>query len=386
MSLHFTSGGSDVRLLSGGRILSAVALGAALCLAQTSMAGSVRTFSTAGPVTTFSAGPYVLPETISQAPSTFGSFGGDYIIPDFNAENPNGNVWAVPSGGGSPVSIATNGNVAVRGGVFLPSNWGANAGSFLEVGLATSGVTAPVLIVSPNGTVQQFSSLSVNAGQPVIAPSSFGSFGGQVVIPNSPTTGGGSVVLLAPNGSSSTLAAGANVPAGGGAAFAPSGFGSRGGSLFVDGLSGNQIVSISANGTVTPFATVPLKAGQPSPFQMQFSPAGFLPGQGPLLFVSIRGSTLGGGTLGDVLAYNSSGELVASLRSDLGLTSFDPRGLLFIPDPTNPGQSDLLVSNAEPEILLISGAAFAAVPEPSGLTLGLLAGVGLALRRWRKRL
>jgi hypothetical protein len=368
------------------RILFAIGLCAMLAGPGAAVADSV---------TTFSSGPYVLPETISQAPSTFGNFAGNYIIPDFNAGNPNGNVWAVGPAGGPPVSIATNGSVAVRGGVFLPSNWGSNAGAFLEAGYSTggngtqAGAPAPVLIVSANGTVTPFSSLMVAAGQPAVVPTSFGNFGGQVAIPNydpnSPTSVG-TVTMLATNGTSTTLASGSALPAAtAAAAFAPAGFGAKSGKLFVDGLNGNQIVSISADGTVTPFATVPLKTGQVSPFQMAFSPAGFLAGQGPLLFVSVRGSTTGGGTMGDVLAYNSDGQEVASFQAGPGLISFDPRGLLFIVDPSNPNQTDLLVSNAEPEILLVPSSAFVAVPEPASLAFGLLGGIGLALVRRGKR-
>jgi hypothetical protein len=348
-----------------------------------------------GPVTVFSGpGPYLLPETISQAPAGFGSAGGKYIVPDFN----NLNVWAVPTTGGAPTNIATNfaNNtfVGVRGGVFLPSNWGSNAGNFLEVGqVPVSNTAAPVLIVSPNGSsysVSAFSNITLNGGQPQIAPSGFGSYGGDVVVPNYDSkTLNSTITIIAPNGTTTSLASGSSLPlAAGGAAFAPSGFGALGGDLFVDGLSSDHhIDAVDANGNVTPFVNVPLQPGQLTPFQMAFSPSGFLPGEGSLLFVSIRGSTQGGGTLGDVLAYDSNGTLVASLRTDLGLSSFDPRGLLFIPDPSNPSQTDLLISDASSgRILLFAPQAFTATPEPSSLALctaGLLSLVGG--RWWRRK-
>jgi hypothetical protein len=345
----------------------------------------------AGPVTVFSGpGPYVLPETISQSPAGFGAQGGNYIVPDFITLN----VYAVPTSGGAPTTIATNivnGNpVEVRGGVFLPSNWGSNAGNFLEVGQTPSGTPAPVLIVSPNGSnysVSTFSNVTLNAGQPQVAPSGFGSFAGQVAIPNFDSTGNGTITMLAPNGSASILATGPSLPnTPFGAAFAPGGFGSFGGSLFVDSGAGGQIDAVAADGTSTPFATAPLKPGQTSLFEMAFSPASFFPGQGQLLFVSVRGSTTGGGTLGDVLVYNSSGTLVASLRADLGLSAFDPRGLLFIPDPSNPSQTDLLISDAsDAQILLLAPGAFAATPEPSSLALGTASLFSLAGGIWRRR-
>jgi hypothetical protein len=345
-------------------------------------------------VTVFSGpGPYLLPETISQAPTGFGTQGGNYIVPDFN----NLNVWAVPTTGGAPTNIATNEAngtfVQARGGVFLPSNWGSNAGNFLEVGqVPVTNTAAPVLIVAPNGagySVSAFSNISLAAGQPQVAPSGFGSFGGQVAVPNFDSAGNGTITMIAPNGSTSILATGPSLPLiPFGTAFAPSGFGTFGGSLFVDSgaaLSG-QIVSVDSNGNVTPFATAPLTPGQPSLFEMAFSPANFFPGEGQLLFVSVRGSTTGGGTLGDVLVYNSSGTLVASLRTDLGLNTFDPRGLLFIPDPSNPSQTDLLISDASVgQILLFAPGAFASTPEPSSLALGSVGLLGLAGGAWRRR-
>ena len=55
--------------------------------------------------------------------------------------------------------------------------------------------------------------------------------------------------------------------------------------------------------------------------------------------VSIRASTIGGGTLGDVRALNAHVTVVADLRTDLGLTAFDPRGLFFASDDS------LLIAN-----------------------------------------
>lgn len=367
------------------------------CLLVVAVAGlllsSTAIPAKAGPVIVFSGpGPYLLPETISLAPASFGTAAGSYIVPDFN----NLNVWAVPSNGGTPTNIATNlvNNtfVNVRGGVFLPSSWGANAGNFMEVGqVPISNTAAPVLLVAPNGssyTVSQLANIALNAGQPQIAPSGFGSYGGDVVVPNfDSTTFVSTITMIAPNGSTTSLASGSSLPTGlGGAAFAPSGFGTLGGKLFVDSLINGQIDSVDANGNVTLFTTAPLNPGQPSPFQMAFSPSGFFPGEGPLLFVSIRGSTTGGGTLGDVLAYNSSGTLVASLRTDLGLTSFDPRGLLFIPDPSNPNQTELLISDASSgRILLFTPTAFVTTPEPSTLSLGIVGLLGLVGGNWWRR-
>jgi hypothetical protein len=162
-------------------------------------------------------------------------------------------------------------------------------------------------------------------------------------------------------------------------AFAPSGFGALGGRLFTSDTFGDQIVSIAPDGTVTPFANIPLLAGQTGLRQIEFSPPGFIEGYGSLLFVSVSGSPSGGGTLGDVLALDSGGQIVARLRPDLGLEKFDPRGLYFI------DSQNLLVSDSSDPILLITPAGFQVVPEPSTLVLF---GLGLAglVAYGRKRL
>jgi len=99
-----------------------------------------------------------------------------------------------------------------------------------------------------------------------------------------------------------------------------------------------------------------------------------LPGlTGDLLFVSVSGSTHGGGTQGDVLAIDQSGTVVASLRTIDDLAKFDPRGLFFEGDR-------LYVSDASDPIVVAVAADFLPgrngnVPEPSTLLL-LLAGIG----------
>ena len=90
----------------------------------------------AQPVTVFSGSPlYRTPETISQAPASFGAFGGDYFIPDFNRAALNGNIWRVPSAGGAAHFLRDQcrlhflgGTVSTRHGVGnefgqVPGNW-----------------------------------------------------------------------------------------------------------------------------------------------------------------------------------------------------------------------------------------------------------------------
>ena len=166
--------------------------------------------------------------------------------------------------------------------------------------------------------------------------------------------------------------------------FAPDNFGTFGGTLLTTG-KGGQIFSVGANGSSTLFTDIPLAGVQLTNGlrQMTFSPSGFLPGYGSLLFVSVSGSNGGGGTAGDVLTLDSGGNVVASLRQTQGLTKFDPRGLFFTSD------NHLLISDAADPIQISSPSDFvmhaAAVPEPSSLAmLGLgMAGATLFARRRR---
>jgi hypothetical protein len=215
---------------------------------------------------------------------------------------------------------------------------------------------------------------------PAIAPAGFGSFGGEVFI-----TGQTGIVYQLDNQANLTPFAGPGDFSVRffGIAFAPAGWGSVGGEMLVsDGVSG-KIDAIDASGNLTNFVTLADVNPAFGLRQMAFAPAGFLPGfNESLLFVSKSGSGGGGGTLGDVLALDSSGAVVAHLRSDLGLSKFDPRGLLF------PGDGTLLISDTSDPIQIADAAAFqppTAVPEPSSMAILACGLIALAVRCARKR-
>ena len=320
--------------------------------------GLVFSQSSASAIEVFSTG-MIQPETLSPAPDAFAGHGGDYFVPDFGGSVPaNSKIWIVPKTGGAPTQFVATPDAFYRGGTFLPSNWGTMAGDFVATGFSSDGTTGRADIFVGNGTRTIFKSFANDTlGAPLIAAASFGSFGGDLLVGGVTSN---SLFAIAPSGTTTTIASSGLPSAPGGLAFSPNSFGLRSHELFLDGLNDNRIVTVASNGTVTPFSTIPLKPGQVSTTQMAFSPAGFLPGAGPLLFVSIRASTTGGGTLGDVLALNAHGTVVADLRTDLGLTAFDPRGLFFTSDDS------LLIANTSDSahsVLLVTHADFQRVPE-----------------------
>jgi hypothetical protein len=330
----------------------------ALCLVAVPLLGVILCRSTASAIEVFSTG-MVQPETISQAPDNFAGHGGDYFVPDFGGAIPaNSKIWIVPQAGGAPTQFVATPDAFYRGGTFLPSSWGTMAGDFAATGLSSDGTTGRVDIFAGTGTRTIFKSFANDTlGVPLIAPAGYGSFGGDLLVGGVTSN---SLFAIAPSGTTTTVASSGLPAAPGGLAFSPGVFGLRSNELFLDGLNDNRIVTVAPDGTVTPFATVTLKPGQVSPAQMAFSPAGFLSGEGPLLFVSIRASTVGGGAPGDVLALDANGNVVADLRTDLGLTAFDPRGLFFASD------GSLLISNTADSahsILQLEGSDFAVIPE-----------------------
>ena len=345
-------------------------------------------FSThAAAIKIFSNGPYVVPETISLVPAGFGSFSGSYFIPDAVTNN----IWVMPSTGGAPslfgTPVSTDSNNRIDGGAFLPSGWGGgNSAQYV--------VTAQTLVAyDSNGTQRTFSSASGALTTPLLAPAGFATYGNDLFVSDQndliwrishidgTATQFNSQIAVRADGTFFTPF---------GLEFTPTDFGSFGDKLLVsDGVNStdiygkrtSQILALSTAGTPTPFATVLLKddpaggPGQSGLRQMVMAPDDYfldvlgIPGQLLLVSVSGQGSGMGGGVLGDILAFDQYGNEVASLRDALGLTKFDPRGMFFAAD------GNLLISDTSPADPIWAATARdfqlapAAVPVPGTLAL-----------------
>jgi len=327
-------------------------------------------------VTTFSSG-FVVPESISLAPASFGLAAGSLVVADFGA----GTVSSVSPTGGSPTVLTTilatgSAPAQLNSGVFAPS------GSFIvdgydniggvPVGVAysmSSATSAPVNLLSLSNTALLGSA---------VAPAGFGSVAGSTLIVAAESQN--AILALSPTGTLSTFASLSAI--GDDLAFAPAGFiaGTTGPVLLVSDNADGNIYWIDSSGNEHLFATVPLTAGQTGLRQLAFAPSGFATASANYsgdLFVSVSGSVAGGGTFGSVDVLNSSGGLVAVLTQGAVDAPFDPRGLYF------EGAGHLLIADADPSILGATPASFTPVPEPGAF--GVM-GVGMGLLvLWLKR-
>ena len=340
--------------------------------------GLTAAFPAQAQLSVFSSGLYSVPETISVVPPGFGAYGRQFFISDFS----NNAVYAVPATGGAPTFVAATANTSLSpiGGLFVPSAYGgAAAGNYVVFGNGTGS------IVTASGAISIFTSVSgARFTTALLAPAAFGAYGSQIIAFDQ---AGKSVFAINSGGAATQITSfGAFVPFG--SAAVPYRFGSVGGKILVDDATSGNILALSPNGATTPFATVALKSGQFGLRQMTFAPVGFFPGVNePLLLVSVAGSTAGGGTLGDVLVYDNAGNVVKSLRTDLGLTALDSRGLYFL-DSTHLLLADSSHTAGRPngQILELTAQAFASItPEPGAVALlGALFTVGGSCFRSRR--
>jgi hypothetical protein len=313
-----------------------------------------------------------LPEDISQVPTGFGSFGPGYFVNDPGLHGIGlGNIDYLPATGGSATVFVTipGGPSSPIGGLFLPSNYGAFGGQYLAVGYDASGAFA--VAVAPNGSVTPV--VSIPGGEfsaAVLAPAGFGSVAGQALV----TLAGGPIMAIDQNGNTSTFATVAGDPFG--AAFAPNGFGLVGGDLLVSESGSGKIFAVDANGNSSVFATFLLGPNQYGLRQMAFAPAGF-GSYGGDLFVSITGSVLGGGIYGAVVVLDASGQEIAVLKVGTELANFDPRGLYFVDDQT------LLIGASDPIYFATPQDFQAPTPEPATLLMFASGLMGLWWKRSR---
>ena len=125
-------------------------------------------------VTLFSSG-FTIPETITPVPSGFGTVGGDLMVP---YKGPNA-LYVVLAGGGAPVLFASG--VSGNGEVFLPSSFTSFGGDLL----VTSELSGPgIIAVNSTGgqTVVPLPSSDAVTGGAVVAPAGFGSVAGDALI------------------------------------------------------------------------------------------------------------------------------------------------------------------------------------------------------------
>ena len=294
----------------------------------------------------FSSGQYSTPESISLVPNGFGTFGGSYFITDVGVAN----FWVLPNAGGPPVPFAA---APARGGVFLPPGWGVHSGKFLIT-------STPLGVYDSSGNMTVFDPLQKTFVTALIAPVGFGSYGGNLFLSSDPQDNLHAIWRVAPGGGLTVfkdLSADPFILCPFGLVFTPPGFGSFGNRLLVtNGCGGGEIAAIAPDGTASMFTIFPMAPQQGGGRQMLMAPNDYfldslgIPGQ--LLLLSVNGEKNGGGTLGSLLALDSSGAVAAHLQVGNALAKFDPRGMIFTAD------GHLLISDTSDPILIASARDF----------------------------
>ncbi len=331
---------NDVRVV--GILTFALAAAAALpAEAQQNIGGSTTTTTSV-----FATGSFGLPEAITTAPA---GYGGGYLVADALTDN----VYSIGANGGA-ASVLANTGFATLAAVNLGSYYGSLSGQLLVAGEANN--LAEVATVSHTGQVTDlFSTATSSLGEgqisgAAVASQAFGSIAaGQVVM----TAVNGGIDALSANGKSFTTFA--TLP-GGVQAF---GIAFDGSKMFVDEAGNGNLYSVNTQGVVSLVTTlaVPVGAGNGGGRQMAIAPAGFGTYGGDL-FVSVSGSTQGGGDLGTIYVVDpATGALVATFDQGSATNPLDPRGLLFT---TIDGQTVLLASNGDPEIDIVTSKSFTA--------------------------
>jgi hypothetical protein len=301
-------------------LLLVALLAAALCASAVLAAVSV-----------FATGMGV-PETIARTAA------GDFLVTDADDSGP---IWSVAAGGGPATQVASTG-YSLRDGVFLPAGFGSVGGQFLVVG--GDGVengTAFASTIDASHTVTPYASQANSLWNTPVVVSGFGLHKGQVLVTNQGSGTGsrdGSVDIFTPSGTVGRLTNLPMVDVPFGAAQAPAGFGTVGGTLLVSDAQGGEIYSVNPTGRVSLFTTIPLGTGQSGLRQIAFAPSGWGRYSGNL-FVSL--------TTRDIVIVSRSGAVIGRISD-----TFNPRGLLFI---TISGSPTLLFSDTSTGVIQRAG-------------------------------
>jgi len=312
----------------------------------------------ASTVTTLSNG-FSLPEDIILIPAGFDSVGGNYFVTDASRNFAgSGAVYTLPVGGGAPTVFTSSNYFQPIGGVFLPSNYGSLAGDLLMTGRDINTALGDAIAMGPSGALTILApAIGTNILADVkIAPAGFDTAGGDAVTANEE----GNIYAVPPSGNQFVLPGGTLGIQPYGLSFAPGGFGAVGGDLLISSSTTGQVYALSSSGQLTQFTNIPLGPGQAGLRQMAFAPAGF-GSYGGDLFVSVSGSNAGGGIAGSVDVVNGSGQVVAYLSEGTVGAPYDPRGIYF------PNNQNVLIADADPSILSAQPSAFTSgspVPEP----------------------
>jgi hypothetical protein len=301
-------------------LLLVALLAAALCASAVLAAVSV-----------FATGMGV-PETIARTAA------GDFLVTDADDSGP---IWSVAAGGGPATQVASTG-YSLRDGVFLPAGFGSVGGQFLVVGGdAVENGTAFASTIDASHTVTPYASQANSLWNTPVVVSGFGLHKGQVLVTNQGSGTGsrdGSVDIFTPSGTVGRLTNLPMVDVPFGAAQAPAGFGTVGGTLLVSDAQGGEIYSVNPTGRVSLFTTVPLGTGQSGLRQIAFAPSGWGRYRGNL-FVSL--------TTRDIVIVSRSGAVIGRISD-----TFNPRGLLFI---TISGSPTLLFSDTSTGVIQRAG-------------------------------
>jgi hypothetical protein len=282
-------------------------------------------------VSVFATGMGV-PETIARTAA------GDFLVTDADDSGP---IWSVAAGGGPATQVASTG-YSLRDGVFLPAGFGSVGGQFLVVG--GDGVengTAFASTIDASHTVTPYASQANSLWNTPVVVSGFGLHKGQVLVTNQGSGTGsrdGSVDIFTPSGTVGRLTNLPMVDVPFGAAQAPAGFGTVGGTLLVSDAQGGEIYSVNPTGRVSLFTTIPLGTGQSGLRQIAFAPSGWGRYSGNL-FVSL--------TTRDIVIVSRSGAVIGRISD-----TFNPRGLLFI---TISGSPTLLFSDTSTGVIQRAG-------------------------------